>query len=128
MLSEGHDYVNISCNSAEIGFGFLNVTNLAISSVVFHTCGGYPSSEVIKYVNETDQLMYYNTSVPMVLFFGHCYGIKLHNTSTSTRYWQNSRVHQFVVGVNLCGDSEIKTILPDESSNEQGNSFVCVFR
>ena len=71
--------------------------------------------------------MYYNTSVPMVLFFSHCYNIKLHNTSTSTRYWQNSRVHQFVVGVNLCGDSEIKTILPDESSNEQGNSLFVYF-
>ena len=55
VLSEGHDYVNISCNSAEIGFGFFNITNLTISSVIFHMCGGHPSSEVVKYVNETDQ-------------------------------------------------------------------------
>ena len=114
VLSEGHDYVNISCNSIlKIGFGFFNVTNLAISSVVFHMCGGYPSSEAVKYVNETDQFLYYDSSVPMVLFFSHCYNIKLHNTSTSTNdYWWDDNDYsalllRFVVGVNLCGDSEI---------------------
>ena len=107
VLSEGHDYVKISCNSAEVGFGFFNVTNLAISSVVFHTCGGYPSSEVVKYVNESNQFLYYDGSVPMVLFFSHCYNIKLHNTFTS------GDISSLVVGVNMCGDSEIKAIMPD---------------
>ena len=63
VLSEGHDYVNISCDSAEIGFGFFNVTNLTISSVVFHMCGRHPSSEVVKYVIKTNQFLYLHSSV-----------------------------------------------------------------
>ena len=121
VLSEGHDYVNISCNStsAKIGFGFFNVTNLAISSVVFHMCGGYPSVEVVKYVNGTDQFLYYDSSVPIALFFSHCYDIKLHNTSTSTSdWWLDSALLGFVVGVNLCGDSEISAT-PDISEEEE---------
>ena len=118
VLSEGHDYVNISCNStsAKIGFGFFNVTNLTISSVVFHMCGG---SEVVKYVNGTDQFLYYDSSVPIALFFSHCYNIKLHNTSTSTSdWWFDSVLLRFVVAVNLCGDSEISTT-PDISEEEE---------
>ena len=120
MLTEGHDYAIVSCNSSEIGFGFFNVTNLAITSVMFRMCGGHPSSEVVKYVNETDQFLYYDSSVPMVLFFSHCYNIKLHNTPVSVmrpikndyHLWLR---HRFVVGVNLCGDSEIN-ILPGTAS------------
>ena len=112
VLSEGHDYVNISCNSAEVGFGFFNVTNLAISSVLFHTCSAPPSSEAVKYVNETNQFLYYayqsNLQVYTVLFFSHCYNIKLHNTYTGGQ----------LLGVNLCGDSEIKIILPDGISEK----------
>ena len=129
VLSEGHDYVNISCNNAEIGFGFFNINNLAISSVVFHMCGGHPSSEAVKYVNETDQFLYYNSSAPMVLFFSHCYNIKLHNTSTSVNVNQihdYSALHRFVVGVNLCGDSEIKTVMPNDTS-EEGNTGLTMF-
>ena len=118
VLSEGHDYVTISCNSVEIGFGFFNVTNLGISSVIFHTCGGYPSSEVVKYVNENYQYLYYDSSVPIVLFFSHCYNIKLHNTSTSADLMNDSPYkHHFIVGVNLCGHSEVRTVIPDGSSN-----------
>ena len=63
VLSEGHDYVNISCNSTEVGFGFFDITNLTISSVLFHMCGGHPSSESVKYVNKTSQFLYYDRSV-----------------------------------------------------------------
>ena len=121
VLSEGHDYVTISCNGAWIGFGFFNVTNLAISSVVFHTCGGYPSSEVVKYVNETNQFLYYDSSVPMALFFSHCYNIKLLNITTSLDeyYAENWHLpHRFVVAVNLCGDSEITDLMPVDTSEE----------
>ena len=111
VLSEGHDYVNISCRDTEIGFGFFNVTNLAISSVIFYMCGEYPSSEVVKYVNETSQFLYYDNSVPIVLFFSHCYDIKLHNVSTSFNddWYDDTTQHtvRLVVGVNLCGDSEV---------------------
>ena len=117
VLSEGHDYVTISCNGVEIGFGFFNVTNLAINSVVFHMCGGYPSSEVVKYVNETDQFLYYDSSVPMVLFFSHCYNIKLHDTFTTVSYWIDTGISQLVVGVNLCGDSAITNVLPPEGAD-----------
>ena len=130
VLSEGHDYVNISCNSAEIGFGFFNITNLTISSVVFHMCGGHPSSKVVKYVNETDQFLYYDSSVIMALFFSHCYNIKLHNTSTSLdlNLSHEPRVRQLqFVGVNLCGDSEIKTTIPDDTSEEGGNNSMAFF-
>ena len=115
VLSEGHDRVNISCNGAEIGFGFFNVKNLTISSVLFNTCGGHPTSEVVKYVNETNQFLYYNSSVLMVLFFSHCYSMKLHNISTGG---------QFVVGVNLCGDSEIKTVIPNGTSEKGADSLM----
>ena len=122
VLREGYGYAIVSCNSAEIGFGFFNVTNLAISSVVFHLCGGHPSSEAVKYVNETNQFLYYDSSVPMVLFFSHCYNIKLHNTSVKiTDYlWQ----YRFVVGVNLCGDSEINTVIPGTADWDTNNDGI----
>ena len=125
VLSGGHDYVNISCNitSAKIGFWFFNVTNLAISSIVFHMCGGYPSVEVVKYVNGTDQFLYYDGSVPMVLFFSHCYNIKLLNITMSVDIFEYSMLQGFVVGVNLCGDSEIKSILPDSISEEEEDTL-----
>ena len=111
VLSEGHDYVNISCYDTKLGFGFFNVTNLAISSVIFHTCSEYRSSEAVKYVNKTHQFLYYDSSVPMVLFFSHCFNIKLHNVSTSFNddWWNDTILHtvRLVVGVNLCGDSEV---------------------
>ena len=132
VLSEGHDHVKISCNGAEIGFGFFNVTNLAISSVVFDMCGGYPSSEVVKYVNETNQFLYYDSSrsVPMVLFFNHCYNIKLQNTSTSYNYsWWNINdtinTDRLVVGVNLCGDSEV--ISEGTCKDPEGNMHLFVY-
>ena len=112
VLSVGYGYAIVSCNNAEIGFGFFNVAALTVSSVVFRMCGGHPSSEAVKYVNETDQYLYHDSSVPMVLFFSHCYNIKLHNTSVSVHPSDQLLQRRFVVGVNLCGDSEINTVIP----------------
>ena len=104
LLSQG---ANITCVDALIGFGFFNVTNLAISSVVFHRCSAYVTPEVVKYVNETDQFLYYNEDGLFVsLYFSHCYNLKLHNTSTGF-------ISTYVmIGVNLCGDSEIINLIP----------------
>ena len=99
VLSEGHDYVTISCSITYTGFGFFNITNLAVDLVMFDKCSGYSSIEAVKYVNERSQFLYYDGFVRMVLFFSHCYSIQLHNVLTS----------QFIVGVNLCGDSKIVT-------------------
>ena len=98
VLGEGHDYVVISCDSnSQIGFGFFNITNLTIRSVLFRKCGGQPSGEAVKYVNETNQFLYYGRYESMVLFFSHCYNTKLHNTSTSVNRGLDSQLHQFVV-------------------------------
>ena len=72
--------------------------------------------------------LYYDSSVSIALFFSHCYNIKLHNTSTSLdlNYAPKVRQLQFV-GVNLCGDSEIKTTIPDDTSEESGNNSMALF-
>ena len=82
---------------------------IIIISTPIHRCASDPSGEAVKYVNETNQFLYYYAS--MSLFFSHCYNLKLHNTTTSVNKPEQSK--QFIVGVNLCGDSEIVSLIPD---------------
>ena len=92
-----------------IGFGFFNVTNLAISSVVFHRCSAFVTPEVVKYVNGTDHFLNYNVGLLVSLYFSHCYNLKFRNTSTS---YIEGEAGNLMVGVNLCGNSEIINLIP----------------
>ena len=130
LLNQGYEYGNVTCDidGARIGFGFFNVTNLAISSVVFHRCSSVITPEVVKYVNETDQFLNYNEDDIFVsLYFSHCYNLKLHNTYTSSYVPLTPRYHILMIGVNLCGDSEIINLIPAwyrENKEVDGNVFV----
>ena len=60
VFDNGYQYVKVVCCNAQllgnlIGFGFFNVTNLTMSSVVFIGCGAIITADAVKFVNETQQ-------------------------------------------------------------------------
>lgn len=112
LLSSSINYVTISCDAWEIGIGFFNITNLTISSVVFEGCvgsGGIPAAAV-RYINESGNYFRYSNNVITSLLFNHCYNLKLYNVSVMQA---QTRIPGFdIIGVNLCGETIIETLLP----------------
>ena len=97
-------YVKIQCLPGSGGFGFFNVTNLTIRSVLFKGCAGDIPAPAVRYANGTDQHLLYD-NVRTVFIFNHCYNITLWNLIPSKNASEFS-----MIGVNLCGHSSISII------------------
>ena len=113
-------YVTVHCNTpTAFGFAFLNVRNLTIRSVVFQDCRAAVLSYVVKWVNQTDQMLYYGKDISFTLFFSHCYDLRLQNISVGF-YVDNLDFNDNfdLLGVNLCGMTEIENILPAENQDK----------
>ena len=120
LFDNGYQYVEVGCFSEEvIGFGFFNVTNLTMSSIVFINCHtvAFPPEAMDKL------LQFYVRSV--VVFFNYCFGLKLYNVS----HYQDD-LGGFIMlglGVNLCGTSEIINLLPESEDNLEYPSNILMF-
>ena len=104
LMKVGSGYVEVHCLPGSGGFGFFNVTNLNISSVMFRDCAGDIPAPAVRYVNGTDQNLLYD-NVRTVFIFNHCYNITLWNLIPSKNASEFS-----MIGVNLCGHNSINTI------------------
>ena len=60
---------------------------------------------------ETSQFLYYSDQTTVPLLFSHCCDLKIHNISVNTSVFINKIPG--IIGVNICGKSEIVTLLPD---------------
>ena len=103
-------------NTTTNTFSFFNVTNLTISCVEFDGCGSKPLPPAdTKYINESDQVFEYDTTWT-TLFFNHCYNVTLYNVFTEhLRHKSYNKIS--IVGVNLCGHSNITSILISTHTN-----------
>ena len=99
----GHDHVEIECLPGSGGFGFFNVSNLTISSIVFNNCAGAIPAPAVRYVNNTDQFIQYH-DIKTAFIFNHCYNLTLNNLIPHQR-WNTSGFS--MIGVNLCGHSNV---------------------
>ena len=101
--------VIVYCVDGGGGFGFFNVTNLTMESVQFRDCGwwGIPA-DVTKYINGSDQFLYYSVA-QTVFLFNHCSNLKLYNVLGNKGDIGNIST----LGVNLCGWSNITSVIPD---------------
>ena len=122
LMNSEHGYANVSCES-ETGFGFFNVTNLTIRSVYFEDhCSSYVMPEAIRYLNESDQILYYNDMTVVSLIFNHCCDLTLSLVSIKTRCDLQDYIS--IIGANLCGNSNVQ--LGSDSSMD-GRSETILF-
>ena len=96
--------VSVQCGS-DYGFGFFNVTNLTIRSVSFVNCETVVPKVAVSYINTSSQFFYYNNTKAS-LIFNHCSDIKLHDILV----YYSSPGSFGIIGVNLCGRSEISAM------------------
>lgn len=100
----------VYCEPGGGGFSFFNVTNLAIESVQFRACGWAMIPAVAtKYINSSDQFLYFNDVVWTTFLFNHCNNLTLYNALGN--YLEFDDID--VIGVNLCGWSNITAVVPD---------------
>ena len=104
LLKNGHDHVEVECLPGSGGFGFFNVSNLTISSIVFNNCAGVIPAPTVRYVNNTDQFIRYRNDKKTAFFFNHCYNLTLNNLIPHQK-WNTSEFS--MIGVNLCGHSDV---------------------
>ena len=103
LLKNGHEYVAVECLPGSGGFGFFNVSNLTISSIVSNNCAGVIPAPAVRYVNNTDQFIRYH-DIKTAFIFNHCYNLTLNNLIPHQR-WNTSEFS--IIGVNLCGQSNV---------------------
>ena len=106
LIINGHDHVEVQCLPGSGGFGFFNVSNLTISSVMFNNCAGVIPASAVRYVNDTDQYLFYgHDDLRAAFIFNHCYNITLHNLISM----QNDSKFS-IIGVNMCDHSSINIV------------------
>ena len=113
--------VIVYCVDGGGGFGFFNVTNLTMESVQFRGCGwwGIPA-DITKYVNGSDQFLYYDVA-QTVFLFNHCSNLKLYNVLGY------NDINISTIGVNLCGWSNITSVIPDGDLPHTPLSTVAIY-
>ena len=101
----------VKCNSTNHdvrGFGFFNITNLSISSIVIESCGGVIDQNATKYINIS--FFYFQPGQRAVFLFNHCFDLILDRTE----------IREYcgftVVGANVMGRSSVsKTMVTSYS-------------
>ena len=107
-VSDYYSNITVSCHGC--GFGFFNVSNLTIMSVIFDGCEAIVPPSAVRYINGTDQFLYYNNT-KSALFFNHCINLTLYNVIVPVK---NDTFG--VIGVNTCGHSKITTVARENHS------------
>ena len=107
-------YAEVVCTN-DTGFGFFNITNLTVRSVYFQNCENVVPPMAVRYVNETDQFLYYD-NVRSTLIFNHCCDLTLSRVSAITGL-QLYNANFSIIGVNLCGASNVH-LLSSDNINE----------
>ena len=107
LMNREDGYATVICMSST-GFSFFNVTNLTVRSIHFEDhCSSYVMPEAIRYLNEPDQILYYNDMTVVSLIFNHCCDLTLSHVSIEINHFS-------IIGANLCGNSSVQ--LDSESS------------
>ena len=100
-----HSHITVSCYTC--GFGFFNVSNLTIRSIIFDGFGAIVPPRAVRYINGTDQFLYYNNT-KTALIFNHCINLTLYNVIVPFQFYYDNVFG--VIGVNTCGHSKITTV------------------
>ena len=101
LMNSEPGYAKVRC-FREAGFGFFNVTNLTVRSVHFEYCSSVVPPAAVKYLNESDQILYYN-DVMATLIFNHCCNLTLSQVLVLVGTFEFS-----IIGANLCGTSTVQ--------------------
>ncbi len=112
LLNSEEPYVTVTCER-DTGFGFFNVTHLTIRSVYFKDCDHVIPETAVRYINGTNQFLYYDNNVRASLIFNHCFNITLYNVLVD----DNPDITYGIIGVNLCGDDTDSSISADVPGN-----------
>ena len=116
-VSDYYSNITVSCHGC--GFGFFNVSNLTIRSVRFDGCEAIVPPSAVRYINGTDQFLYYKNT-KSALFFNHCINLTLYNVVVPVKSAVTSQdLNGFgfgVIGVNTCGHSKITTVARENHS------------
>lgn len=121
LLDGGLKYVTVACDG--YGFGFFNVTNLTLNLISFENCNTPITAEAVRYINDTNQFLYFSSNwIPKFsLIFNHCYNLKLFNITA----WNSGSIQSYTVvdilAVNILGQSEIVSFLPEENNNSRSD-------
>ena len=105
-----HSHITVRCYGCI--FGFFNVSNLTINSVIFDGFGAIVPPRAVRYINGTDQFLYYRNT-KSALIFNHCINITLYNVLVLVI----SADTFGLIGVNTCGHSKISTVVRDYPSS-----------
>ena len=106
LFENGHDHIKVQCLPGSGGFGFFNISNLTISSVVFNDCAGVIPAPAVRYINNTGHFLRYKYNNTKTAFlFNHCYNLTLNNLIPHQR--SNTSSEFSIIGVNFCGHSSI---------------------
>ena len=112
-----HSHITVSCHGC--GFGFFNVSNLTIRSVIFDGFGAIIPPRAVRYINGTDQFLYYNNT-KSALIFNHCINLTLYNVLVQVKAYDIFGI----IGVNTCGHSKISTVLREHHSYPSSTLFM----
>ena len=115
LMNSKTGYAKVVCmNYNSPGFGFFNITNLTVRSVYFQNCENTVPPMAVRYINESDQFLHYNSGVGSTLILNHCCDLTLSQVFVAP----GKRSYFSIIGVNLCGSSDIHLMsVEDESSS-----------
>ena len=102
LIKNGYALVKVECPHKSGGFGFFNVSNLTISLIMFNDCAGVIPASAVRYVNDSDQHLLYNTPTKTTFLFNHCYNLKLKDLVPCQKSTEFN-----IIGINLCNHSRI---------------------
>ena len=109
LVTDRSSYVTVRCEGL-VGFGFFNVSHLTIRSVHFENCESFVPPPALRYITGDSLSALYKFHYPVwaSLFFNHCYNLILYNVLAAHNI--DSVALPIIMGVNLCGSSDITTI------------------
>ena len=115
ITSDYYSNITVSCHGC--GFGFFNVSDLTIMSVRFDGCEAIVPPSAVRYINGTDQFLYYKNT-KSALFFNHCINLTLYNVVVPDKSADTDNYYNIfgVIGVNTCGHSNITTVARENYS------------
>ena len=95
----GENGINI--NLIQSRWIFFNITNLTITSITLLT--DTPAADIppsaLRYINDSNQFLYYDKDTEMGILFNHCSNVTIQNLNFNASSWLP------IIGVNLCGYS-----------------------
>ena len=118
LMKSRSGYSTVVCESNS-GFGFFNVTGLTLRSVYFKNCINIVPPMAVKYINESDQFLYYN-NVTATLLFNHCCDLTLSQVFTNgLSECAVLTVYYGIIGANLCGTTDVRLLSKHEWEDDQ---------